>query len=63
MYGYCYKYTRATYDRFCGPGSHISIVCVIAVINKKDFFLLLASIIFNNIFNDIYTHISDSKDF
>ncbi len=21
--GYCYKYTHATYDWFCGPGSHI----------------------------------------
>ncbi len=21
--GYCYKYTRATYDWFCAPGSHI----------------------------------------
>ncbi len=23
IFGYCYKYTRATYDWFCGPGSHI----------------------------------------
>ncbi len=21
--GYCYKYTRATYDWICGPGSHM----------------------------------------
>ncbi len=25
LIGYCYKYTRATYDWFCGPGSHIMI--------------------------------------
>ncbi len=24
IFGYCYKYTRATYDWFCGPGSHFS---------------------------------------
>ncbi len=23
IFGYCYTYTRATYDRFCGPGSHL----------------------------------------
>ncbi len=23
FFGYCYKYTSATYDWFCGPGSHI----------------------------------------
>ncbi len=22
-FGYCYKYTRATYDWFCAPGSHL----------------------------------------
>ncbi len=32
--GYCYKYTRATYDWFCGPGSHIChlYVCILYVI-------------------------------
>ncbi len=27
--GYCYKYTRATYDWFCGPGSHITLTNVL----------------------------------
>ncbi len=34
--GYCYKYTRAAYDWFCGPGSHI----IIHIIKKLPHALL-----------------------